>query len=200
MKILVLSPYPEQLLPALSIPGDEIVVSTATPAEWPDADFIVSYGYRTIIDKLTLLKYKSRIINLHISALPWNRGADPNFWSWFDETPKGVSIHEVDEGIDTGPVYGVSQIRFKPDHTLRSSYDVLQRTAALFFFSMWPQIRTGDIEPKPQIHNGSYHRSADKNKFFSSLPNGFDTPVTEVERIGRIVRGASVTSISAGRR
>ncbi|MCL0081308.1 hypothetical protein M1N64_03665 [Peptococcaceae bacterium] len=47
-------------------------------------------------------KFQGRAINLHISFLPWNRGADPNFWSFIENAPVGVSIHYLDEGIDTG--------------------------------------------------------------------------------------------------
>ena len=45
-------------------------------------DFIVSYGYRHILSKNILDLLPNKIINLHISYLPYNRGADPNFWSF----------------------------------------------------------------------------------------------------------------------
>lgn len=62
-------------------------------------EFIISYGYRYIIKKGILDAMNRKIINLHISYLPYNRGADPNFWSVVDNTPTGVTIHEVDEGV-----------------------------------------------------------------------------------------------------
>jgi len=43
-------------------------------------------------------------INLHPSLLPYNRGKHYNFWTLVEETPFGVSMHFVDEGIDTGDV------------------------------------------------------------------------------------------------
>ena len=67
-------------------------------------DFIVSYGYRYILPYEVLRHFSGRAINLHISLLPYNRGADPNFWSFVDNTPKGVSIHYMDTGLDTGKV------------------------------------------------------------------------------------------------
>ena len=42
-------------------------------------------------------------MNLHISYLPFNRGPS-EFLVIFDDTEKGVSIHLVDGGIDTGPI------------------------------------------------------------------------------------------------
>ena len=44
-----------------------------------DNDFIVSFGYRKIINKNLILKVKRPIINLHMSYLPYNRGAHPIF-------------------------------------------------------------------------------------------------------------------------
>ena len=54
------------------------------------------------------------IVNLHISYLPWNRGAHPNFWSFFDATPTGVSIHLIDKGIDTGPIIVQKKVKLDP--------------------------------------------------------------------------------------
>ncbi len=59
-----------------------------------------------------LYNQKISIINLHISFLPWNRGAHPNFWSFYDDTPKGVTIHLIDEGIDTGAIIYQKEITF----------------------------------------------------------------------------------------
>ena len=67
-------------------------------------DFIVSFGYRKIINYSILSQFKKPIINLHMSYLPFNRGSHPNFWSFIDNTPKGVTIHEVSKGIDDGNI------------------------------------------------------------------------------------------------
>ena len=64
---------------------------------------IISFGYRHKINE-DILRKKKKIINLHISYLPYNKGAHPNFWSFAENTPSGVSIHKVDRGIDTGNI------------------------------------------------------------------------------------------------
>ena len=48
---------------------------------------------------------KRPIVNLHISYLPFNRGSHPNYWSFVENTPKGVSIHEIDEQIEINSHY-----------------------------------------------------------------------------------------------
>ena len=67
-------------------------------------DTIISFGYRHVIDKKIIKNLKTPIINLHTGYLPYNRGAHPNFWSFVDNTPSGVSINEIDGKIDTGRI------------------------------------------------------------------------------------------------
>ena len=67
-------------------------------------DWIISYGYRHLISEEIIKYLKNPIINLHISYLPFNRGAHPNYWSFKEKTIKGVTIHFIDSGIDTGPI------------------------------------------------------------------------------------------------
>ena len=67
-------------------------------------DLIISFGYRRIIPKKILSKRRTPIVNLHLSYLPFNRGAHPIYWSFREKTPLGVTIHEVDQGIDTGKI------------------------------------------------------------------------------------------------
>ena len=74
--------------------------------------FLVSYGYRHILRKNILELLPNRAVNLHISYLPWNKGADPNFWSFVEDTPKGCTIHYLDEGVDTGDIIAQKEIEF----------------------------------------------------------------------------------------
>ena len=76
------------------------VVHTNDKISWSDEfDLVISFGYRHIISQDQINNSTAPIINLHVSYLPWNKGAHPNFWSHFDCTPSGVTIHEVDEGL-----------------------------------------------------------------------------------------------------
>jgi methionyl-tRNA formyltransferase len=105
MRVLLLTPLPHYLADAITTAGDSYDVSMEPPERWVgDVDFVVSFGYRHIISARYINALHGRLINIHISLLPWNRGADPNFWSWFDRTPKGVTIHAIDAGVDTGDV------------------------------------------------------------------------------------------------
>lgn len=141
-------------------------------------DFIISFGYRYLIPDEILREYPNRVINVHIAALPWNRGADPNFWSHYDNTPSGVTIHYVDSGIDTGPIIVQKILRFKDETTLRESYDALIRTGWWLLFTNFDLILKGVIKPIKQVH---YVK--DGLGKINSLPKGWDTTIGFVRKM-----------------
>lgn len=145
-------------------------------------DWAVSYGYRHIIRQPELDRFHDRIINLHISLLPWNRGADPNLWSWIDDTPKGVTIHHVDAGIDTGDIIAQREVTFSGDETLAESYDLLHRAMRRLFREEWPTISSGRAGRHVQAPGGSCHRVADRVRVAHLLVAGWDTPVRDLSR------------------
>ena len=126
--------------------------------------YIISHAYRYILSKDIVDHFRGRAINLHISYLPWNRGADPNYWSWVDKTPKGVTIHEIDYGIDTGRIISQIEVNMSLDDTLEMSYNKLQDAMESLFKYKWASIR------------GSYHKVGD----MPNLPLGWNTPVKDL--------------------
>ena len=97
------------------------------------AEFIICYGFSYLIDREVINRFNGKIINLHISYLPWNRGSDPNFWSILDAAPKGVSIHLINEGVDKGLLLAQRKVGFCQDDTLRTSYERLKQAIEELF-------------------------------------------------------------------
>ena len=126
-------------------------------------------------------------MNFHISLLPWNRGADPNLWSFLEDTPKGVSIHYIDDGIDTGDILAQREVPHQREDTLRTSYDRLSETMLTLFKEVWPTLRAGMITAFPQPREGSFHRLRDKVPYEHLLTKGWDTPVADI--IGKAIQG-----------
>ena len=129
--------------------------------EFKEFDWIISYGYRYIISHHYLKNLKNPIINLHISYLPFNRGAHPNYWSFKDNTPKGVTIHFIDGGIDTGPILVQKKQTFKEEDTLFTSYNKLKKSVEEMFYQNFDKIIKNKILAKPQIGQGSFHKKKD---------------------------------------
>ena len=182
MRILLLGPSRDGIMEYLLSFGDEVLHSEdkIQPVKLMDDnfDFIISYGYRYIIPKNVVNHYENRLINLHISYLPWNKGADPNFWSFLDNTPKGITIHYIDEGLDTGDIIAQEEIVFLENETLASSYQKLVLEIKKLLLEAWPIIRSGKNKRNKQLGTGSYHRLKDKEVYLDLLNDGWDTPVS----------------------
>lgn len=69
-----------------------------------------------------LPKLDINIINTHPSYLPFNRGKYPYYWSIVEGTPFGVTIHKVDEGVDTGGILWQRLISVSPTDTGETLY------------------------------------------------------------------------------
>ena len=114
--------------------------------------------------------------------MPWNRGADPNLWSFLEDTPKGVTVHYLDSGIDTGDILVQKSIEFfSSEETLKTSYEKLSQAACILFKESWLDIREGKLLSIPQPQGGSYHRLQDRLAYEYLLTQGWDTPVHQLK-------------------
>ena len=112
---------------------------------------------------LFLTKFPRKAVNLHISMLPWNRGASPNLWSFVNGTPKGVTIHIIDEGLDTGDILLLRQVFFDESvETFESSYLKLHSAVQELFRDNWQQLKEGAVRP---IKQGSFHTARETEDF-----------------------------------
>lgn len=191
MNILYLGPKRETIINFLTFKGDH-VINTQEPIGLEQVllnniDFIISYGYRYLIKEEIINKFPKKIINLHISLLPWNRGADPNLWSFLEDTPKGVTIHYVNKELDKGDIIVQKEVPYSYADTLRTSYERLSKSIEQLFISNWKKIRDGQIEPYPQPKGGTYHKLKDRKKIEYLLTKGWDTPVIDLIGKGKII-------------
>jgi methionyl-tRNA formyltransferase len=133
-----------------------------------DTDAIISFGYRKIIKSSLIKKINRPIINLHMSYLPYNRGSHPNFWSFIDKTPSGVSIHEIDTGIDTGKIIFQKKINFKLNRllTFEDTYNKLFIELENLFIKKWKLILEGKYKTKKNyfLEQGTFHKKKDLPK------------------------------------
>ncbi len=185
--ILFLGDENSPLLKWLRLNGESVIQTTqpfnSNFIDNKNIKFLVSYGFRHIISKNILDQFPNRAINLHISLLPWNKGADPNLWSFIDGTPKGVTIHYLDAGIDTGDVIVQKEVLFDiQQETLSTSYQTLQSTIELLFQQNWQSIKNESCVRQPQQHPGSLHKLKDKETISHLLTEGWDTPISKLQK------------------
>ncbi|MCM3728859.1 phosphoribosylglycinamide formyltransferase [Neobacillus cucumis] len=83
-----------------------------------EVDFIVLAGYMRLLGPVLLQAYDGKIINVHPSLLPAFAGKDA-IGQALDYGVKvtGVTVHYVDEGMDTGPIIDQRAVTIDPDET-----------------------------------------------------------------------------------
>jgi methionyl-tRNA formyltransferase len=191
MKVLHLGPQDAhyQLIAALP---DEDLAMCRDPLDPQDsrldeAEFIVSYRYRHRIPKAVIDRFHYRIINVHCGLTWVCRGVRPTFFSLLHDLPMGVTIHEVDEGWDTGPILNWCG-DFRPswnEDTLEGAWQNHNNTALRFLARHWNRLRHGEYLPSPlRGRAGPLFTMSDFDKVWPLLPRGWKTTVAELRKIG----------------
>jgi methionyl-tRNA formyltransferase len=126
----------------------------------PNMGMSVMFGYLLKPEFLALLPHGC--LNLHPSFLPYNRGTFPNVWSIVDGTPAGVTLHYVDEGVDTGDIICQRRVPVSCTDTGETLYRKLESAGLELLRETWPAIRNQEITRVSQQNElGTYHRLGD---------------------------------------
>jgi methionyl-tRNA formyltransferase len=120
----------------------------------PEMIVVVAYG--KIIPRW-LIDFPPRgVVNVHGSLLPKYRGAAPVNWAIArGETITGVCTMQIDEGLDTGPVYLCGETAIDPEETAVELAARLAGIGASLLTRTVDGIGAGTIRPKPQDHASS---------------------------------------------
>jgi len=133
----------------------------------PDIGISVLFGY--ILKKNILDLFSRRCVNLHPSYLPYNRGAYPNVWSIIEGTTAGVTIHYIDERIDTGNIIAQIKVECEPIDTGESLYHKLEKEALNIFKNNWKLIKHEKVKLNSQKRKrGTYH-NIDNIKYIDKI-------------------------------
>ena len=118
----------------------------------PDIIVVVAYGCIIPPQLLHIAKYGC--INLHVSLLPKYRGSAPIQWAVLNgEAETGVSIMQLDEGLDTGDVLMVEPVAIDPEETSGELFDRVSAVGAKTLVDALAKIEAGQLTPVPQDHS-----------------------------------------------
>lgn len=163
--------FGEEILAATGVEPDRVfdasrlddgAVRDAIASAGAEMGLSVLFGYllrRPLIDL-----FPRGCVNLHPAYLPYNRGAYPNVWSIVEGTPAGVTLHVIDEGIDTGDILCQKPVPVSASDTGQSLYRKLEAASLELFREAWPRVRAGQIRPIPQNSEGTAHYVRDVEK------------------------------------
>ena len=129
--------------------SDELIKELA-----PDIIVVVAYG--CIIPPQLLHVAKYGCINLHVSLLPKYRGSAPIQWAVLNgDEGTGVTIMQMDEGLDTGDVLYCKKITIDPEETSGELFDRVTAVGAEALCETIPQIAAGTLTAVPQDHENA---------------------------------------------
>ena len=115
-------------------------------------------------------------INLHKGKVPEYRGTPPGFWELYDgRSSAGVTVHYVDDGLDTGDVAGDIEVPIHPKETPESLKAKLDEEGTRLLVSVIAQIQAGTAARRKQSATEQRARTrptrAQKNELARRLPH-----------------------------
>lgn len=119
----------------------------------PDVMVVIAYGL--ILPKKILTIPRLGCINVHASLLPRWRGASPIQQSvWQGDKESGVTIMQMDVGMDTGDILATVSCPLEPDETSGSLHDKLAELAVEPLLQTLDALASGQSKAQPQNPDG----------------------------------------------
>ena len=125
-----------------------------------DLDLVLTIGYGVLLPENILVLPKNGFLNLHFSLLPAYRGAAPAQRALHNgETTTGVTVFQLDKGMDTGPIFAQESITIDPswrsfellDQLANLGPKVVERAFAMIDAGQSPQQQVGTASGAPKI-------------------------------------------------
>jgi methionyl-tRNA formyltransferase len=135
----------------------------AALANWA-ADVLVVVAYGQILPAAVLALPRLGCLNVHASLLPRWRGAAPIQRAILaGDTETGVTIMQIEAGLDTGPILAQQRIPIEPDANASRLHDRLAQLGADLMVASLDQAEVGPLRSQPQSDQGvTYAAKIDK--------------------------------------
>ena len=160
-KLYVPSPVKEEAL-RLNVPvfqPDKIRLSeNVEELKKYEADVFVVAAFGQILSKEILEMPKYGCINIHASLLPEYRGAAPIQWVILrGEKKTGVTIMQMDEGLDTGDMLLKEEVEITDEDTADSLHDKLSELGASLIVKALPLLEKGELKATCQSEGEHFY-------------------------------------------
>lgn len=122
----------------------------------PDLIAVTAYGQ--ILPPAILELPRFGCLNVHTSLLPKYRGAAPIQWAMLNDEPEtGVTLMQMDAGLDTGDILAQTCTPIRPDDDAQTLHDRLGGLGAKLLVATIRELTAGKITPRPQPAEGASH-------------------------------------------
>ena len=122
----------------------------------PDLMIVVAYGL--LLPPQVLALPRLGCVNLHASLLPRWRGAAPVQRAILaGDRETGITLMQMDAGLDTGPALAETRCQINADDTGGSLHDRLAELGARLLHEQLDALLAGRLAPRPQAAEGATH-------------------------------------------
>lgn len=130
---------------------EQIITGPITELKPHSAKIAVLVAYGQIIPKKVIDEFPLGIINIHPSLLPLHRGSTPiESVILAGEKETGVSIMQISDKMDAGPVFGYSRLDLKGDESKQNLAETLAEIGAKMLVELLPEIISGTLSAVAQ--------------------------------------------------
>lgn len=126
-------------------------------------DVVILAWWGKIIPKEVISIPSNGIINLHTSYLPYGKGKHPHYWAITEDTPYGVTIMKIDEGLDTGNIIFQKQIKKTWEDTGKTLYFKGIKALCALLEEKKDDILNLNFKERSQEGIGSFHYGKEIN-------------------------------------
>lgn len=117
-------------------------------AAWKPDAFLVAGWYHMIPKRWREL---APAYGLHASLLPDYSGGAPLVWAMINgETKTGITLFQMDDSVDSGPIAGQMEEPIHPDDTIATLYTRIEQRGLELLREALPQLAKGTLKSQPQ--------------------------------------------------
>lgn len=163
--------------------NDDVVPKALADRE---IDWLFIIGWSQIAGPAVLQAPRLGVLGMHPTLLPQGRGRAAIPWAilkGLSET--GVTLFQLDEGVDTGPIVSQERIPIAPDETATSLYSRVAAAHQTLIRRVWLDFAGGLVVPQPQD-------SSQASEWPGRTPaDGCILPEMTVAQVDRLVRATT---------
>ncbi|MGM0365843.1 MAG: methionyl-tRNA formyltransferase [Actinomycetota bacterium] len=115
------------------------------------ADIFIVCGYQFYLPKEILDIPPMGAVNFHSSLLPRHCGMHPGFWTiWYGDKKSGMSVHFMDEGLDTGDIIYQTKVEVLSGDTIEALYGRIWDSSPDIISRLLSDLDSNSVPRRPQ--------------------------------------------------
>jgi methionyl-tRNA formyltransferase len=116
-----------------------------------EIDWLFIIGWSQIAKPEVLQAPKRGVLGMHPTLLPQGRGRASIPWAIINNLPEtGVTLFQLDEGVDTGPILAQERLPLAPDETATQLYQRVAQAHQTLISKIWSDLVNDQMQPIPQ--------------------------------------------------